>query len=208
MGQYTSIPRSTNMTSTTPAPVDCKECASTFPSFKTYIKHLMAKECSKASRVTAPSVAPSRKAKVTDKVPCTLCGKMCKNSRGLSMHMTTSHGCNYCDKSFADLPSHIESEHRKECCTECSMKFVTSSALKSHMTGVHLVNCPECPEYFYNPSTLAEHTREEHEEECDICLERFPRAVATLEAHQATEHGIKPRVVRQFAGGCFMLLAE
>ena len=37
------------------APVDCKECARQFPTFKVYIKHLLAKECG-AAQSQRPSI--------------------------------------------------------------------------------------------------------------------------------------------------------
>ena len=136
------------------------------------------------------------------KTPCNLCEKPCKSGRGLSMHMSTSHKCGYCDNLFANLVEH-ENVHETEACTECEQKFVTAASLQSHMKRAHQIKCDSCEENFYNEDDMKEHTREEHEEECEHCYERFATALSLLEPHQLMVHGIKPRVVKTFAGGLF-----
>ena len=150
---------------------------------------------------------PSKKAKV-EKVPCTLCGKLCKNNRGLSMHMTASHGCNHCDRTFKDLEEHTINVHRTEQCTECSRKFNSTAELKSHLSQIHLVKCNICNAEFFNPHNFSEHRQEEHEEECDMCQQRFLKTDSLLEGHLDSVHDIKPRVIKQFAGGIFMMVTQ
>ena len=134
------------------------------------------------------------------KTPCNLCEKPCKSGRGLSMHMSTSHKCGYCDNLFANLVEH-ENVHETEACTECEQKFVTAASLQSHMKRAHQIKCDSCEENFYNEDDMKQHTREEHEEECEHCYERFATALSLLEPHQLMVHGIKPRVVKTSAGG-------
>ena len=134
------------------------------------------------------------------KTPCNLCEKPCKSGRGLSMHMSTSHQCGYCDNLFANLAEH-ENVHETEACTECEQKFVTAASLQSHMKRAHQIKCDSCEENFYNEDDMKQHTREEHEEECEHCYERFATALSLLEPHQLMVHGIKPRVVKTSAGG-------
>ena len=153
------------------------------------------------------SNGPAKKAKV-EKIPCTLCGKLCKNKRGLSMHMTSSHGCGHCDGTFKDLEEHTENVHRTEQCAECSRKFTSTAEIKRHMSQAHLVECDICLAQFFNPSNMTEHRQEEHEEECDMCQQRFLKTAGLLEEHLDTVHGIKPRLVRQFAGGMFMMVSQ
>ena len=74
------------------------------------------------------------------------------------------------------------------------------------MTNVHQIKCESCEKKFYNEATLKDHTKEEHEEECEICFERFATALSLLEPHQLLVHGIKPRIVKTFAGGMFMMV--
>ena len=149
-----------------------------------------------------PSKAPARQTKVL----CNLCEKPCKSTRGLAMHMNTSHKCGYCDNMFANLDEHSKNVHETEACTECDLKFATVASLENHMTNVHQIKCESCEKNFYNEDTLKDHTKEEHEEECEICFERFATALNLLEPHQLLEHGIKPRVVKTFAGGMFMMV--
>ena len=137
------------------------------------------------------------------KTPCNLCEKPCKSGRGLSMHMSTSHKCGYCDNLFANLAEHAKNVHETEACTECEQKFVTAASLQSHMKRAHQIKCDSCEENFYNEDDMKQHTREEHEEECEHCYERFATALSLLEPHQLMVHGIKPRVVKTFAGGLF-----
>ena len=134
------------------------------------------------------------------KTPCNLCEKPCKSGRGLSMHMSTSRQCGYCDNLFANLAEH-ENVHETEACTECEQKFVTAASLQSHMKRAHQIKCDSCEENFYNEDDMKQHTREEHEEECEHCYERFATALSLLEPHQLMVHGIKPRVVKTSAGG-------
>ena len=135
------------------------------------------------------------------KTPCNLCEKPCKSGRGLSMHMSTSHKCGYCDNLFANLAEHAKNVHETEACTECEQKFVTAASLQSHMKRAHQIKCDSCEENFYNEDDMKQHTREEHEEECEHCYERFATALSLLEPHQLMVHGIKPRVVKTSAGG-------
>ena len=135
------------------------------------------------------------------KTPCNLCEKPCKSGRGLSMHMSTSHKCGYCDNLFANLAEHAKNVHETEACTECEQKFVTAASLQNHMKRAHQIKCDSCEENFYNEDDMKQHTREEHEEECEHCYERFATALSLLEPHQLMVHGIKPRVVKTSAGG-------
>ena len=154
------------------------------------------------------SVPPVKIAARQTKTPCDLCEKPCKSGRGLSMHMNTSHKCGYCDGLFADLAEHAKNVHETEACTECEQKFVTAASLENHMTRAHLIKCQDqtCEKNFYNEDALKEHTKEEHEEECEHCFESFSTALSLLEPHQLMVHGIKPRVVKTFAGGMFMMV--
>ena len=160
----------------------------------------------KKDAITIPSSPPVKVAAKQTKTPCDLCEKPCKSGRGLSMHMTTSHKCGYCDGLFPNLAEHAKNVHETEACTECEQKFVTTASLENHMKRAHLIKCDGCEKTFYNEEVLKEHTAEEHEEECEHCFERFSTALSLLEPHQLMVHGIKPRVVKTFAGGMFMMI--
>ena len=147
-------------------------------------------------------------AKVEEKLPCSICGKLLKNKRGLSIHMGNAHGCNHCDGHFKDLPYHIKSVHNTEQCRECDMRFATEGSLKGHMDREHKIKCEICDEKFFNKSTLNEHIQENHEEDCYICQERFLTTSNLLKPHLEAVHGIKPKIVKQFAGGMFMMISE
>ena len=150
--------------------------------------------------------APVKTAARQTKTPCDLCEKPCKSARGLTQHMNTSHKCGYCDGLFANLAEHAKNVHETEACSECEQKFITVASLENHMTRAHLVKCNICEENFYNEDALNEHTKEEHEEECEHCFERFLKSLSLLEPHQLMVHGIKPRVMKTFAGGMFMMV--
>ena len=137
-----------------------------------------------------------KKAKV-EQIPCTICGKLCKNNRGLSMHMTKSH-----------LEEHIRNIQRTEQCMECSMKFTLTAELKRHLSQIHQLECNICNAEFFNPNDFSEHMQKEHEEECDMCQRRFLKTTSLLEGHLDIVHGIKPRVVKQFTGGMFMMVSQ
>ena len=124
------------------------------------------------------------------------------------MHMTKSHGCNHCDGTFKDLEEHTRNVHRTEQCTECSRKFNSTAELKKHLSQIHLVECDTCKAEFFNPDYLSEHRKREHEEECDMCQQRFLKTSSLLVGHLDIVHGIKPRVVKQFAGGMFMMVSQ
>ena len=158
------------------------------------------------AKKTAIPVPPVKIAARQTKTPCNLCEKPCKSDRGLAMHMNTSHKCGYCDGFFANLAEHAKNVHETEACTECEQKFVTVASLENHMTRAHLIKCDSCEKIFYNEDDLKEHTKEEHEEECEHCYERFATELSLLEPHQLMVHGIKPRVVKTFAGGMFMMV--
>ena len=157
----------------------------------------------KKTAITVPQVKIAAR---PTKTPCNLCEKPCKSDRGLAMHMNTSHKCGYCDGFFANLAEHAKNVHETEACSECEQKFVTVASLENHMTRAHLIKCDSCEKIFYNEDDLKEHTKEEHEEECEHCYERFATELSLLEPHQLMVHGIKPRVVKTFAGGMFMMV--
>jgi hypothetical protein len=155
------------------------------------------------------SSVQTKKANVeNEKVPCTLCGKLCKNTRGVSMHISSSHTCNHCKGTFKDLEQHIQSVHETEQCTECTEKFSSTTGLQRHLSQYHLVRCDICNKKFYSPNALRKHMQEEHEEECNMCQKNFLKTENLLEAHMENIHGIKPRVVKQFAGGMFMIVCQ
>jgi len=212
------------------APVDCKECARQFPTFKVYIKHLLAKECgaaqdqAKAARsqdqakthslpgqVAPPSRLQAKKPLATKptKEACGLCGKLCKGSRGLASHNTSSHTCHYCSQVVADLPAHVREEHERQGCPHCSSRFATAGGMEEHVRKTHIVTCEICREDFTSEGDMMEHRRDEHEmEECDMCQQRFLKTDELLEAHLAEEHGIKTKTIRQFGGGAMFMMME
>jgi DNA-directed RNA polymerase subunit RPC12/RpoP len=144
--------------------------------------------------------------KPISKLPCNLCGKFLKNQRGLSMHTTTSHRCSYCSGTFTNLAEHTISQHEQERCTGCSMRFASKEILQSHMKHSHQEKCDLCEENFFSTESLEKHRSADHEEECDRCGERLLATDGQLmEQHLDTQHGVRPRVVRQFAGGMFMI---
>ena len=154
------------------------------------------------------STSPIRKKSRPEKLLCGLCARICKNQRSLSMHITTAHKCPYCEGKFENVSQHTRHVHETEACTECEMKVVTKSLLKIHMERMHAVKCESCNEPFFSKETLAEHRAKVHEEECDICHETFLKSSSLLEVHQSREHGIQPRVVKQFAAGMFIMVSE
>lgn len=153
--------------------------------------------------VTAP------KKQQVQKEACTLCGKMCKGTRGLSSHITACHTCQYCSENFNDLEVHVRSVHEAEQCGECKRRFATPDDLQKHMKEEHLVKCDVCEEEFYSDTAMKEHRRDEHEmEDCDMCEERFLKEDKLLESHLETEHGIKTKTVKQFSGGMMFMMVE
>ena len=143
-----------------------------------------------------------------DKLPCPLCGRLYKNNRGLSIHMTSLHSCDYCNGTFKDLEGHIKIVHETEQCLECGIKFTSTTGLQRHLSKTHLVECNVCKKQFFNLDVLAVHMKTDHEDECEMCGEIFLKPALLLEAHMDTEHGIKPRIVKQFSGGMFMMVSN
>ena len=179
------------------APVDCKECARQFPTFKVYIKHLLAKECgaaqdqAKAARaqeqtklarahslpgqVAPPSRLQAKKPLAKPaKESCGMCGKLCKGSRGLASHNTSSHTCHYCSQASPSL----HSLH--------SLQVVAD--LPAHVREEHERQaCAHCSSRFATADALEEHVRKTHIVTCEICQEDFTSEEDMVE-HRREEH--------------------
>ena len=70
------------------APVDCKECARQFPTFKVYIKHLLAKECGAAQDQAKAAVHQEYQA--NSPIRCSM-GTLL-SSANTSLPMGSTHG--------------------------------------------------------------------------------------------------------------------
>jgi len=120
--------------------------------------------------------------KVRDHV-CPMCQKTFQARAHLRNHVTRVHlglkdKCPECDKWVQDLKNHRNFVHMKVAnfpCDQCDRKCITSTALKLHVSSVHLgekVECAECGEKVCK-AYLNNHIRKQHQAkekfECGEC---------------------------------------
>eukprot|EP00090_Calanus_glacialis_P040080 TRINITY_DN69855_c0_g1_i1.p1 TRINITY_DN69855_c0_g1~~TRINITY_DN69855_c0_g1_i1.p1 ORF type:complete len:331 (-),score=80.68 TRINITY_DN69855_c0_g1_i1:43-930(-) len=120
--------------------------------------------------------------KIRDHV-CPLCQKTFQTRTHLRNHVTKVHlglkdECPICGKHVQDLKNHQNFVHNKVAnfpCDQCDRKCITSTALKLHVSSVHLgekVECPVCGEKICK-AYLNGHIRRQHQArekfECELC---------------------------------------
>jgi len=120
--------------------------------------------------------------KIRDHV-CPLCQKTFQTRTHLRNHVTKVHlglkdECPICGKHVQDLKNHHNFVHNKVAnfpCDQCDRKCITSTALKMHVSSVHLgekVECPVCGEKICK-AYLNCHIRRQHQArekfECELC---------------------------------------
>eukprot|EP00092_Neocalanus_flemingeri_P017324 GFUD01018737.1.p1 GENE.GFUD01018737.1~~GFUD01018737.1.p1 ORF type:complete len:886 (+),score=196.54 GFUD01018737.1:76-2733(+) len=118
---------------------------------------------------------------------CPLCQKTFQSRPHLRNHVTRVHlglkdECPECGRLVQDLKNHRNFVHKKVAnfpCDQCDRKCITSTALKIHMSSVHLgekIECPECGEKVCKVY-LQQHIRKQHQVrekfKCDECGKPF-----------------------------------
>jgi len=145
---------------------------------------------------------------INGKVRCSLCEKMVK-SRGMTQHLNLSHKCKYCGEMFDGVDQHISNVHEVFICEFCSVKFTEEALRYEHVQEKHRQKCLQCEDEFSSEENLKTHTTDVHEsEECDQCNTKFLIADKMLDEHRENAHGIKPRIMKQFSGGMFMMVSD
>lgn len=87
---------------------------------------------------------------------CKKCGKLCKNSKGLSQHVGKAHNLKF----------------RKHHCLKCNKRYLSVHALKLHTEQVHglskRVVCYLCGELLYNKYYSKKHFIKYHKDESQL----------------------------------------
>ena len=117
---------------------------------------------------------------------CPECQKTFQNKSHLRNHLQRVHlgmkqACPDCGKQVQDLHSHRQFVHlkvRNFPCDQCDTRCTTSTALKKHVSTVHLDQRSECPECFEMVKHLEQHIRQRHREakrqhQCAECQKFF-----------------------------------
>lgn len=117
---------------------------------------------------------------------CPECHKTFQNKSHLRNHLQRVHlgmkqACPDCGKHVQDLHSHRQFVHLKVKnfpCNQCDTRCITSTALKKHVSSVHLDQRSECPECFEMVKHLEQHIRQRHRDakrqhQCAECLKFF-----------------------------------
>ncbi|XP_038068370.1 PR domain zinc finger protein 5-like [Patiria miniata] len=142
--------------------------------------------------------------------PCELCGRQCKEKRGLTEHMAShseirQHKCDFCKKGFKT--SGALRRHRKKhqdrffYCDLCKFKSRWRSSLKTHFEAHHAedtrewLQCPQCPHQTKNKYYLKRHI-ESHTDTrmfiCEVCGKDYKTQVI-LNCHREThQNGVYP----------------
>jgi len=103
------------------------------------------------------------------------------------VHLGLKDQCPECDKMVQDLRTHTNFVHKKVAnfpCDKCNTKCTTSTALKKHISSVHMkekIECPEC-DIVVSAAHLGQHVLRTHRTEaaveddvsCKECEESFP----------------------------------
>lgn len=122
-------------------------------------------------------------------------------------HLVEEHGappivlkCQACDRSFQNqraLSRHTKKDHlleRKHKCTECEMRFFSTSSLKRHMTkhtGLRKYKCDVCLKSYGQKTTLRQHMRihaDDRRFACTQCGMAFVQK-CTWRSHMRSQHG-------------------
>ena len=165
-----------------------------------------------AKKTITAAMMPQQKARVPSpatvrngKMRCEFCMKMMK-PRGMTQHLNMVHKCVYCGDLVENMENHL-TIHEVESCEHCEKKFLDKSKVEIHVKESHLETCEHCDEIFFSKSLMSEHIVDIHESEyCDFCDERIRKADNSLEDHKEKEHGIKKKVLREFAGGMMFMM--
>ncbi|CAH2062239.1 unnamed protein product, partial [Iphiclides podalirius] len=139
---------------------------------------------------------------------CCLCGETFRDYRKKEAHMIEAHGtrsltlkCHACDKTFTSQKAHrihTKRDHlleRRHVCTECEMRFFSSTELKEHMvkhTGVRNYRCGVCSKSYGRKWTLKEHMRIHEDDKrfgCEHCGQAFVQK-CSWRGHMRAKHGV------------------
>ena len=117
---------------------------------------------------------------------CPECHKTFQNKSHLRNHLQRVHlgmkqACPDCGKQVQDLHSHRQFVHLKVKnfpCNQCDTRCTTNTALKKHVSSVHLDQRSECPECFEMVKHLEQHIRQRHRDakrqhQCAECQKLF-----------------------------------
>ena len=139
---------------------------------------------------------------------CTCCNFAYSSLTKLKIHFKNVHeknkqNCEYCDKSFVDLQTHVDRVHKgikNFECKECGKTFFKSASMQEHIDAIHkklkLFQCNVCPYKAINNGKLNYHHKRVHgnvrSHPCDKCDKVF-KAPFDLKRHKSTVHdGVKP----------------
>ncbi|CAG5057450.1 unnamed protein product [Parnassius apollo] len=122
-------------------------------------------------------------------------------------HMVKVHGappvvlkCQACERTFNNqraLSRHKKKDHlleRRHNCSECEMKFFSSSCLQKHMakhTGLREYMCDVCHKSYGRKNTLREHMRihaDDRRFKCEHCGQGFVQK-CSWRGHMRSKHG-------------------
>ncbi|XP_031626363.1 zinc finger protein 184-like [Contarinia nasturtii] len=106
-----------------------------------------------------------------NQLKCVICGAILKHKANLVLHMrihTDKHffKCDKCEKTFvhkSSLRMHLQTTHteiRNKQCSECPLKFKTTSQLNQHLvthSGVRNHKCPVCQKAFGQKYNMTAH---------------------------------------------------
>ncbi|XP_063361942.1 zinc finger protein 90-like [Cydia amplana] len=146
-------------------------------------------------------------------LPCKVldCPKLFYTERGQKYHYETKHlgmkyKCDICNKEVANLSAHKQQAHNPgllpHACPTCGRRFVSVSALNSHViehTRGNAFECDICEKKFRAKIFLKRHIRDIHNKErkyrCEFCSKGFFRKTA------CQDHVRKHRNERPFKCG-------
>ena len=124
----------------------------------------------------------------TQKIQCSECAKVFKNTRTFTKHYEKIHEeksefCNICGKGFTTkgwLNLHKKLEEEGQKCDICNKIFPHLKSLKGHLKNHenHVeFPCELCGKLFHSKANLRKHTKRNHSSEkfaCDICNKVWP----------------------------------